>query len=377
MSDGNMAKKKSRKSTDSTSLEGQIYRAMRRLNLAVGTGIVGMAREPAGSPDIIKMVEDAARWHEIANLTISARCVEAIYPRPNSLHLYDQPRDQGLSPYQIFISAPKVLRRCVVNEHVDVCLVEETLEFRAHSIAKKHKTMIYIDGVPFHQCMYLAITRLPAEDVGGEVGVGTMDEVIQHLKKEHREHETNPAVLTEDEAFWGHLSSIQAWVELDYNLECMDSRLTFPLLKRLAEVGDAKAKRMLDAELESRLLGDSENVAIATILQHGSCIGPELVGKAIARWPRWSKVHVCLLLKFGVFYPNGTWVFHPLSDPEFVESLDDLVFKSYVRDMHVGLMTGIRNKIDNQGDLLAGAYLDALAGLLVKPSKKERGEGNG
>ena len=54
--------------------------------------------------------------------------------------------------------------------------------------------------------------------------------------------------------FWGHCSNLQVWVENDYNTRLLHRNLAFPLLKRLTELGDPKAKRVFKEEIAQRFL---------------------------------------------------------------------------------------------------------------------------
>ncbi|MHA1240841.1 MAG: Cdc6/Cdc18 family protein [Promethearchaeota archaeon] len=53
--------------------------------------------------------------------------------------------------------------------------------------------------------------------------------------------------------FWGHCSNLQAWYEHNYDTRLLHSNLSFPLLKKLAEVGDPIANRVFKEEIVKRL----------------------------------------------------------------------------------------------------------------------------
>lgn len=163
---------------------------------------------------------------------------------------------------------PKIVEKFVVNEYIDVCLVEEPYQsmrmYPRDEPATRKRTYIYVAGEKFQQCMYLILNEIPIDTPGD-----TIDEVIKNTPRENRIHETDKNVLTPEEAFLGHCSNVQGWVEHDYNPACMDSRLSFSLLKKLAAAGDEKAKRVYDAEIEGRLFGDHEAAALILLTQHG------------------------------------------------------------------------------------------------------------
>jgi len=68
--------------------------------------------------------------------------------------------------------------------------------------------------------------------------------------------------------FIAHCSNMQAWVENDYNTQILHRTLAFPLLKKLVEVGDPKAKRAYKEELAYRLEANELNVVVYLI--HGN-----------------------------------------------------------------------------------------------------------
>lgn len=52
----------------------------------------------------------------------------------------------------------------------------------------------------------------------------------------------------------GHFSNLQAWIENDYDTRLLSSNLAFPLLQKLAEVGDPQAKKVFKEEIVKRLM---------------------------------------------------------------------------------------------------------------------------
>jgi len=55
------------------------------------------------------------------------------------------------------------------------------------------------------------------------------------------------------ELFWGHCSNLQVWAEHEYDTRLLHSKLAFPLLKILVEVGDFVAQEVFKKEILSRL----------------------------------------------------------------------------------------------------------------------------
>jgi len=61
--------------------------------------------------------------------------------------------------------------------------------------------------------------------------------------------------------FWGHCSNLQVWAEKSYDTCFLHSSLAFPLLKKLAEVGDPLAKKVFKDEILKRInMGDDKAI---------------------------------------------------------------------------------------------------------------------
>ena len=111
------------------------------------------------------------------------------------------------------------------------------------------KTNIYIEGRRFRQCKYLFILGplIESEELN------SIDEIAENLDSSLEESITLQDVgLRPSEEFWGHCSNLQAWVEHDYDTRLIHSSLAFPLLKKLAELGDNKALFTLQEEVAKR-----------------------------------------------------------------------------------------------------------------------------
>jgi Leucine-rich repeat (LRR) protein len=116
-------------------------------------------------------------------------------------------------------------------------------------------TVIYVGDKKFRTCKYLLldinIEKTELEDIE------SMDEIIEIYSKDTRNE--NP-ILNPDTEFWGHCSNIQAWAENDYNTRFLDMKLAFPLLKKLSDVGDPTAKKVLKEEIAKRLQENAPSV---------------------------------------------------------------------------------------------------------------------
>lgn len=110
-------------------------------------------------------------------------------------------------------------------------------------------TTIYIQGKLFHQCKYLLL-NVPLRESENVDEIDSIDEAS--CKLDHSRERGGSNVSPEVE-FWGHCSNIQAWVEHDYDTRILHRNLAFPLLKKLTEVGDPKAKSVFKEEIARRL----------------------------------------------------------------------------------------------------------------------------
>ena len=142
-----------------------------------------------------------------------------------------------------------------------------TKEFKINKYLKLKledgKTVIYVDGEEFMQCKYLLLSVPIGEAEGAEVDeIKSIDEAAKKLSKRA---EGDHTIMTPEAEFWGHCSNLQAWVENDYDTRLLHSNLSFPLLKKLVEAGDPKARKVFKDEIFLRLESKEENVAVMLI----------------------------------------------------------------------------------------------------------------
>jgi len=121
------------------------------------------------------------------------------------------------------------------------------------------KTVIYVKGKKFIQCKYLLI-EIPKETLEDYDDITSIDDVSETLGHS-LEKNINFIHLKPEIEFWGHSSNLQAWSENFYDTNLLHSNLSFPLLKRLTDVGDPIAKRVFKDEIAERLTKVSTNVS--------------------------------------------------------------------------------------------------------------------
>jgi len=142
----------------------------------------------------------------------------------------------------------------VINDYLALKLINGT-------------TQIYIDGKPFIQCIRLII-NIPYAEVENYKEIKSIDDAIDIYRKNMirnamiegpgaRHVQGFTPTINPKEEFRGHCSNIEAWAENDYNTCILHSNIAFPMLKKLAEVGDPKARRVFKEEIANRYeMGD-------------------------------------------------------------------------------------------------------------------------
>mgnify|MGYP006277758521 CR=1 FL=1 len=125
-------------------------------------------------------------------------------------------------------------------------------------------TTIYVKDKPFRQCKYLLVD-IPMENIHEYRDITSIDDVAQRLDRSLERGERHS--ISPKEEFWGHCSNLQAWAEHNYDTRLLHSNLAFPLLKKLTEAGDPKAKNIFTEEIARRLQSGAPQVAEFLISQ--------------------------------------------------------------------------------------------------------------
>ena len=115
------------------------------------------------------------------------------------------------------------------------------------------KTNIYVNGEYFIQCKYL-LMNIPFQEFHRYDEINSIDEVAEKLDKslERGNPDGFKIDIPPKVEFWGHCSNLQMWFEQDYDTSFIHSNLAFPLLKKLNEIGDIKAKKIFKDEIGKR-----------------------------------------------------------------------------------------------------------------------------
>lgn len=117
------------------------------------------------------------------------------------------------------------------------------------------KTEIHVNNELFLLCKKL-ILQLNKSDIDFSDDIGSVDEFVEKNSLLSNDLEVIPPELE----FWGHCSNLQVWVEHNYDTRLLHSSLSFPLLKKLADVGDSRARAVLKEEILNKLEIGSDNI---------------------------------------------------------------------------------------------------------------------
>ena len=98
-------------------------------------------------------------------------------------------------------------------------------------------TFIYVGDQKFEQCKHLLFT-IQKKKVKFFNEINSIDE-LEGVTRSWSKSDISP-----NDEFWGHCSNLQAWSEYNYDTRILHRNLAFPLLKKLTEVGDPKAKKL-------------------------------------------------------------------------------------------------------------------------------------
>lgn len=123
-----------------------------------------------------------------------------------------------------------------INKYLKLCLEDGS-------------TNIYLNDILFTQCKYVLL-NIPIEKITSFDEIESIDDAYEQLDKTL---ENGNEIISSDVEFWAHCSNLQIWFENDYNSCLLHKNLAFPLLKKLTEVGDLKAKRVFKEEIVRRL----------------------------------------------------------------------------------------------------------------------------
>ena len=86
---------------------------------------------------------------------------------------------------------------------------------------EEEKTVIYVDGKKFRQCINLLL-EIPVDDIRELDQIDSIDEAAEILYKS-TEDEDFPMIIPAKVEFWGHCSNLQVWSENNYDTRILHS----------------------------------------------------------------------------------------------------------------------------------------------------------
>ena len=134
---------------------------------------------------------------------------------------------------------------------------------------KSDETIIYINDKEFQQCKYILL--IDPHEKEEQKYIHSIDEAKEKLSSDLEETIFQETITPEDlgitpeEEFWAHSSNLQAWYENIYDSDLLHSNLSFPLLKKLTEVGDLLAKKVFKKEIIKRFEESEKSLFVKTI----------------------------------------------------------------------------------------------------------------
>ncbi len=134
------------------------------------------------------------------------------------------------------MSESQFTHRFVINEHLDVAWD-----------SKEDRVQVLVDGKPVLHCAFLVAAVSPIDD-----DITCIDDLTSVDGFQTLESKSVRGILTIEEEVHAHASNIQAWAEHDYDPHLLHSNIAFTLLKVLSKAGDAKARRVLESEIDAR-----------------------------------------------------------------------------------------------------------------------------
>lgn len=114
------------------------------------------------------------------------------------------------------------------------------------------ETLIYINKERFRQCKSLLL-NLSSGYIKGLDSTKSVDEIVGESDYSHESTELLEKKISTEAEFWGHCSNVQIWAENFYDTRYLHRNLAFPMLKKLADVGDLVAKKVFREEIAKRI----------------------------------------------------------------------------------------------------------------------------
>ena len=129
---------------------------------------------------------------------------------------------------------PPIILEFIINKYLSVKL--------------ENNINIYVENERFSHCKFL-ILNIPVHKIKKYDLIDSIDEAYD-IQSERSDEELE---ISKEQEFWAHCSNLQVWFESNYDTRLLHSNLSFPLLRRLAAVGDPIAKKVYKDEICYRI----------------------------------------------------------------------------------------------------------------------------
>ena len=127
---------------------------------------------------------------------------------------------------------------------------------------EEDKIWIYVGGKPYRPCSYiLAKKSIDAimDDALGSRNIEFLTEKMDHSLEGQND------LIKLDTQLWAYASSLKTWVENGLNTDLLPANFIIPLLRRLSEAGNMRAKEVFSKEILKKFKSLHENTIIFLI----------------------------------------------------------------------------------------------------------------
>lgn len=115
------------------------------------------------------------------------------------------------------------------------------------------ETVMYVGGEEYNLCCSV-LSNIPEDRPRFSVeNPESLDLLIESRQFKSTANDEITNKISPEEKFWAYSSNLQAWNENDYNTDLLVYDASIPLLEKLIEVGNPKAKAVYKKEVLSRL----------------------------------------------------------------------------------------------------------------------------
>lgn len=128
------------------------------------------------------------------------------------------------------------------------------------------KTNLYVNNKLFRQYRHLLLD-IPMDEFDfsrDDISIDMVADMLQ-WKNDSQKLIKDPINISPEVEFWGHCSNLQAWAENNYDTRLLHHSIAFPLLKKVMEIGDIKARQIFKEELLRRMATGSRDVVVFLI----------------------------------------------------------------------------------------------------------------